>query len=108
MVSIQNMIRAQGVVYRHLSPTPLYSYSELSRRLNANIYIKHENHKPGGSFKIRSGLNIMEYLKQQDLPGVITFSTGNHGMSIAESARVYGIPATVVVQKGVMPKRPGA
>lgn len=100
MVCIQNMIKAQKVVYRHISPTPLRFYSELSQWLSANIYVKHENHQPGGSFKIRGGLNIMEHLKDSGLPGVITFSTGNHGMSIAASARIYGIHATVVVPKG--------
>lgn len=43
---------------------------------------------------------MMEHLKDQNVPGVITFSTGNHGMSIAEAARIYGIPATIVVPKG--------
>lgn len=100
MVCIQNMVAAQNVVYRHISPTPLHFYSQLSQRINANVYVKHENHQSGGSFKIRGGLNVMEHLKDLDLPGVITFSTGNHGMSIAESARIYGIPATVVVPKG--------
>lgn len=47
----------------------------------------------------------MEHLKALDLPGVITFSTGNHGMSIAESSRIYNIPATVVVPRGSNPEK---
>jgi threonine dehydratase len=39
----------------------------------------------------------MHHLKKRDVEGVITFSTGNHGLSIATTAAWYGIDATVVV-----------
>ena len=39
----------------------------------------------------------MHHLKQENVKGVITFSTGNHGISIASSAQRYSIDATIVV-----------
>ncbi len=59
--------------------------------------MKHENHNPTGSFKVRGGINLLHHLRQSETRGVITFSTGNHGLSIAQSAVWYGIDATIVV-----------
>ena len=68
--------------------------------IGANIYIKHENYHPGGCFKIRGGLNIMYHLHQQtNVKGIITFSTDNHGISVATAAKIYGIAATIVIKE---------
>ncbi|SNS31138.1 threonine dehydratase [Anaerovirgula multivorans] len=104
-ISLKEVLRAEQLVYKLIKPTPLVNYKSLSDAVGADIYIKHENHLPGGSFKIRGGLNIMYHLKQQKVKGVITFSTGNHGISIATAAKVYGIEATVVVPKGNNPEK---
>jgi len=99
-ISLKEVLQAEKVVYQSIKPTQLNYYKSLSAEIGANIYIKHENHLPGGSFKIRGGLNIMYHLKQQNIKGVITFSTGNHGISIATAAKMAGIEATIVVPKG--------
>lgn len=98
-ISLKEVFRAEKIVYRHIIPTQLTFYQSLSDLIGANIYIKHENHHPGGSFKIRGGLNIMHHLSKENVNGVITFSTGNHGISVAQAAKLYGIPATIVVPK---------
>lgn len=99
-ISLKEILQAEKVVYKSIKPTQLNYYKSLSDEIGANIYIKHENHLPGGSFKIRGGLNIMHHLKKQNVKGVITFSTGNHGISIATAAKMVGIEATIVVPKG--------
>lgn len=99
-VSIDGVYQAEKVVRNHLKETPLLRYQGLSDLIGANVYIKHENHQPGGSFKIRGGMNIMHHLKQEGVNGVITFSTGNHGISVASAAKAFGISATVVVPVG--------
>jgi threonine dehydratase len=96
-VSLSEVIRARGPVYTRLLPSHLTYYSGLSKMLDADIYIKHENHNPTGSFKVRGGVNLMHHLKQADVPGVITFSTGNHGISVATTAAWFGLSAVVVV-----------
>ena len=90
-------MRARQTVYGHLEPTPLLEQDALSQALGAEIYVKHENHNPTGSFKVRGGVNLMHHLREAKVRGVITFSTGNHGSSIAQSAKWFGLPATVVV-----------
>lgn len=99
-VSLIETIRAREVVGRFVRPTPLTRYEGLSRAIGADVYVKHENHNPAGSFKIRGGVNLLHHLAAQNAPGVITFSTGNHGLSIATAAAWMGLPATVVVPVG--------
>lgn len=99
-ISVTEAKQAAEVIYQHLSPANLTHYQGLSDLLGVNAYIKHENQQPGGSFKLRGGLNLMYHLKQADVPGVITFSTGNHGISVGMAASYYQLPAIVVVPKG--------
>ncbi|MFT4300776.1 MAG: pyridoxal-phosphate dependent enzyme [Desulfovibrio sp.] len=98
-ISLNAVFAAEKVVYAALKPTQLTMYPSLSRLIGGQVYIKHENQHPGGSFKIRGGINLMHHLKQEGVKGVITFSTGNHGISIASAAQRYSIDATIVVPK---------
>ena len=99
-ISILEILLARKVVSYHLKPTNLKYYKKLSDMVGGNIYIKHENTNPTNSFKIRGGINIMHHLKKHNINDVITFSTGNHGLSVAASAKIVGINATVVVPNG--------
>jgi len=96
-INLTEAFKARKSVYSHLLPTQLTQYEGLSKLLNADIYVKHENHNPTGTFKVRGGINLMHHLKNFSTRGVITFSTGNHGLSVAATASWYGINATVVV-----------
>ena len=98
-ISFKEVLRAKKIVHRYLRPTQLTHYAELSTLLNAEIHVKHENHNPTGTFKVRGGINVMHHLKQSDITGVATFSTGNHGISVAATAAWFGLEATIVVPK---------
>ena len=108
-ITLQGIISARRVVSQFLKPTPLIHYPELSERLGFQAYIKHENHHPTGSFKVRGGINFMHHLPQaQREKGVITATRGNHGQSIAYAAAQYGVKATVVVPHGNNPEKNSA
>jgi threonine dehydratase len=108
-VTLQDIIAARKVVARFLKQTPLIHYPELSERLGFQAYIKHENHHPTGSFKVRGGLNFMHHLPQtQRKKGVITATRGNHGQSIAYAAAQFGVKAAVVVPHGNNPEKNSA
>jgi len=102
-ISIAEVVRARSIVERFLKPTQLTLYEGLSKALQADIYIKHENHNPTGTFKIRGGVNLLHHLREKSINGVITFSTGNHGLSIATAARWFGLEAVVVVPENNNP-----
>lgn len=102
-VSFNEVLKAEKAIYQYLKPTQLIYYKGLSNLIGTEIYIKHENHHPGGSFKIRGGINVMHHLKNAGTEGVITFSTGNHGISVATAAQWLGLKVVVVVPKGNNP-----
>ena len=102
-ISVTETVRARSIVGQFLKPTQLIRYEGLSRDLGADVFIKHENHNPTGSFKIRGGVNLVHHLRQRNIGGVITFSTGNHGLSIATAAAWYGLEAVVVVPENNNP-----
>jgi threonine dehydratase len=93
---------AQSVLYRHMSPTPQYSWPLINQRLGAETWIKHENHTSVGAFKIRGALVYVNWLKQTrpDVSGVVAATRGNHGQGVAMAARLVGLKAVIVVPHG--------
>ena len=102
MIDLDNLEAAAALVHRIVPPTPQYCWPLLSRRVGAELWVKHENHTPIGSFKIRGGLVYLDAVRrsQPDLTGVVTATTGNHGQSIALAAARLGVDATIVVPYG--------
>ncbi|MBV9152110.1 MAG: hypothetical protein JO204_10080, partial [Alphaproteobacteria bacterium] len=47
---------AAALVHTVVPPTPQYRWPLLSRRVGAEIWVKHENHTPIGAFKVRGGV----------------------------------------------------
>ena len=92
--------RIEGFVTR----TPLHRYRTLERLLNAEVYIKHENHQPLGAFKMRGGINhLIKMSSSQREKGVVTASSGNHGQSIAYAAKLHNIEAVIIVPENANP-----
>jgi threonine dehydratase len=104
-ISIAEVGRARALVGRFIKPTQLTYYESLSKLIGAQVFVKHENHNPTGTFKIRGGVNLMSHLRERGVTGVITFSTGNHGLSIATSAIWFGLSAVVVVPENNNPAK---
>jgi len=100
--SLADIEAAAKVVYRAMPPTPQYQWALSSLRLGTHCWLKHENHTPLGAFKIRGGLTFFDDLRQRDaLPrAVISATRGNHGQSVAWSARAHGVACTIVVPYG--------
>lgn len=93
---------AAAVVYRSFQATPQYRWASLSERLGTDCWVKHENHTPVGAFKIRGGLTYFDQLQQRgELPHEVMSATrGNHGQSIAWTARLHGVACSIVVPRG--------
>lgn len=104
-ISLNEAIRARSIVADYVKPTQLVRYEGLSCLLAADVFVKHENHNPTGTFKIRGGVNLMHHLERHSISGVITFSTGNHGLSVATSAKWFGLNAVVVVPENNNPAK---
>jgi threonine dehydratase len=102
MIDLETLEAAAALVHRVVPPTPQYCWPLLSRRVGAELWVKHENHAPTGAFKIRGGLVYLDEVRrsQPDIRGVVTATTGNHGQSIALAAARLGLDATIVVPYG--------
>jgi threonine dehydratase len=102
--TLADVLDARRRIAPHLRPTPLYHYPSLSELLDAEVFVKHENHQPVGAFKVRGGVNLVSQLSTDERErGVIAASTGNHGQSIAYAARLFGVPATICVPEAANP-----
>jgi len=82
--------------------TPLLSSSPLTERVDTPVTLKLENLQVTGSFKIRGAANKIRSLSGEEKKrGVVTCSSGNHGLAVAYVAGLLGIPATVLVPEWV-------
>ncbi|MCG7587371.1 threonine/serine dehydratase [Photobacterium sp. OFAV2-7] len=104
-ISIVEVMAARSPISRKMKSSQLIRYEGLSQLLEADVYVKHENQNITGSFKIRGGIYLMANLKRNGVEGVVTFSTGNHGISIAKSASMFGLKAVVVVPENTNPSK---
>jgi len=96
--TVADVLDAARFLYRHMLRTPLHENPALSGLTGARVYVKHENHTVIASFKLRGALNYVRRLAPEArAAGVVTASTGNHGLGIAYACRVFGVRATVFV-----------
>ena len=82
----------------HAHRTPVLTSSMLDAELGARVYFKCENFQRMGAFKFRGAFNALSrFDARQRKAGVVAFSSGNHAQAIALSARLLGMPATIVM-----------
>ncbi len=86
--------RIKGIAVR----TPLIRNDALDAETGAKVWVKAENLQRGGAFKMRGAANAIGALSPEVRKrGVIAFSSGNHAIAVSTVARLYGIPATIVM-----------
>jgi threonine dehydratase len=88
-------------VHETLPPTPQIAWPLLAARAGCEVWLKHENHQPIGSFKARGALTYFRELRSRGSQprGVIAATRGNHGQAVPWAARRFGTPATIVVPR---------
>ncbi|MDE2026524.1 MAG: pyridoxal-phosphate dependent enzyme [Patescibacteria group bacterium] len=78
--------------------TPLIKEEILSVITDKNIFLKLENLQITHAFKIRGNANVIPLLSTKlKRHGLITASTGNHGIGFSYISGIQNIAATVVV-----------
>lgn len=99
---LERLEAAARIVYDLMPATPQYRWPLLCQALQAEVWVKHENHTPTGAFKLRGGLVYFDDLARGAQPpaGVVSATRGNHGQSIALAAARHGMRAVVVVPHG--------
>ena len=89
---------AQERIKPYIHKTPVLRSIYLNKISGAELYFKCENFQKAGAFKARGASNAVFGLSNEvALKGVVTHSSGNHGLSLAYAAGRKGIPVTVVM-----------
>ena len=96
----------EGVAVR----TPLLRNDDLDAAVGIPVFVKPEMLQRGGAFKFRGAYVFLSKMDpSMRARGVIAPSSGNHAQAVALAAKLFGVPATVVMPTTVTPaKRGGA
>lgn len=110
LVTLDDIRRAAALLRGVTVRTPLVPCDELEVRGGGRVWLKPEMLQRGGAFKLRGAYTFLAQLTPaQRERGVIAPSSGNHAQAVALAARLFGVPATVVMPTNVTPaKRDGA
>jgi len=110
-ISFSDVLAAHERIAPYLATTPLRNYPELDELVGNGIevWVKHENHQPTQSFKIRNGLSAITALSPEArAKGVIGASTGNHGLGLAYAGRLLGVHVVICVPERNNPDKNSA
>jgi threonine dehydratase len=91
---IQARERLRGVAHR----TPVLTSRQFNEEAGCEVYFKAENLQRGGAFKFRGAYNKLASLTADERRrGVLAYSSGNHAQATALSAKLFGVPAVIVM-----------
>ncbi|MCC7054013.1 MAG: threo-3-hydroxy-L-aspartate ammonia-lyase [Gemmatimonadaceae bacterium] len=90
--------RARARLAGHAHRTPVATSRTLDALVGAQAFLKCENLQRMGAFKFRGAYNALSALPESArAAGVVAYSSGNHAQAVALSARLLGMPATIVM-----------
>ncbi|MBF0561996.1 MAG: threonine dehydratase [Alphaproteobacteria bacterium] len=106
-LTLEHLEAAVGRIARHMAPTPQILWPSLSARYGCEVWVKHENHTPAKSFKLRGALNYVGLLRERRpcIRTVAIASGGNHGHAVGLAAKLAGMTPKVVTPTGASPER---
>ena len=100
----KQIIAAEKRIRPYVRETPLeYSYV-LTKMTGSEVYLKLENLQITGSFKARGALNKIASLKNSKTK-IVTASTGNHGLGVANALSVVKKEGTIYLPRDASPAK---
>jgi len=93
-----DVMAASERIAGHAHRTPVLTSRTADNLLGCELFLKAENFQRMGAFKFRGAFNALSrFDASQRRQGVVAFSSGNHAQAIALSAKILGIPATIIM-----------
>lgn len=93
-----DVVEARRRLAGHAHRTPVMTSRTLDELVGAKIFLKCENLQRMGAFKFRGAFNALSALPESARErGVVAYSSGNHAQAVALSAKLLGMPATIVM-----------
>lgn len=108
MITIEDIEEARERISPHVRRTPILEASQARNPLPvaASVVLKLELLQATGSFKARGAMNRLLGTPAAEIKaGIVTASGGNHGLAVARTASVAGVPAVVYVPESVSPAK---
>ena len=97
-ITLEKFEDATEIVKNVILKTNLIYSDYLSEQTGNKIYLKPENMQLTGAYKIRGAYYKISTLSEEErAKGLITASAGNHAQGVAYAAKLYGVPATIVM-----------
>ncbi|MFI5713922.1 threonine/serine dehydratase [Kribbella sp. NPDC051620] len=94
---------------QHLPLTPLRAFGAFSDELGAQVLVKCEHEQRTGSFKARGSMaKILTLTDEQRERGVVTASTGNHGLGVGNALATLGGRGIVYLPENASPSKVAA
>lgn len=102
----KEVLQAYSRIRKDIIRTSLNYSPFLSQMFDARVYIKWENEQVTGSFKFRGALNKLRSLeKREKLKGIISASTGNHGLGLSRACHLEGVKLTLFLPENAAPEK---
>ncbi|WP_118133368.1 threonine/serine dehydratase [Oceanicella sp. SM1341] len=80
--------------------TPLLTSDWLDEIAGRRVFVKAECLQHTGSFKFRGAWSCISALEPEvRARGVLAFSSGNHAQGVARAARLFGVPAVIIMPR---------
>ena len=96
--TFDDVVAAAQRIEGHAHRTPVLTSRTVDDEFGARVFFKAENLQRMGAFKFRGAFNALSrFDAAQRRAGVVAFSSGNHAQAVALSARLLGMPATIVM-----------
>ena len=110
LVTLRDLQDAARAIAPVAVRTPLLPADAVTEQTGGPVWIKPEMLQRGGAFKFRGAYNFLSRMEPDVRKrGVIAPSSGNHAQAVALAAKLFGVPATVVMPTTVTAaKRAGA
>ena len=98
MMTLEKFEEASEKVKEVILPTNLIYSEYFSGQTGNKVYLKPENMQYTGAYKVRGAYYKISTLTDEERKkGLITASAGNHAQGVAYAAKIYGVPATIVM-----------
>ena len=95
---LQEILQAEQRIRPYIRETPLEYSFPLSKLTGSQVFLKLENLQYTGSFKVRGAMNaLLSLTPEQRAKGVVTASSGNHGIATAFGLHTLNIHGTIFV-----------
>lgn len=96
VLSLDSIEKSYALLKNVVKLTPLEKSYRLSKKYDANIYLKREDLQTVRSYKIRGAYSLISSLNEaQKEKGVVCASAGNHAQGVAVSCKMLGVKGVI-------------